>query len=330
MTTYKLLCGDVLETLKTLDTESVQCVITSPPYYGLRNYKMDGQIGLEQSPQEYIDTLVRIFREMRRVLKSNGVFWLNLGDTYSSFKDGKQVKQTLVNSDKNDIPFSPTRNPAIMSAAGLKNKDLMMLPASVAIALRNDGWYLRSEVVWAKPNPMPESVKDRPTRSHEMIYLFSKSAQYFYDNDAIKEECLWKDNRTGDRLSKRIQKRHVETAPKPHKNMMDDGQQPNSFHKNRANGGKDVYYEMKNKRDVWTVSTSGFKGAHFATFPPKLIVPCVLAGSREGNTILDPFSGSGTTGVVALQNGRNYVGIELNPEYVEISKRRISESLMEI
>ena len=321
---HKIITGDALESLKTLESGSVQCIITSPPYYGARDYNSTGQIGLEQSPDEYIIRLVEVFREARRALKDDGVLFVNLGDSYATSggnigKGGseKQKRNAGANNIARDI------------VCGLPAKNLLMIPARVAIALQADGWYLRSEIVWAKGNPMPESVKDRPTKSHEMIYLLSKQPIYHFDTDAIKEPSVTfgSDKHSASTISKRIANRNQETSP--HKNMMYDGQLPNSFHKNRAEGGADKQYEFRNKRDVWFVNTSPFRNKssdgiqHFAVFPEKLIEPCVLAGSREGDIVLDPFSGSGTTGVVSKRFGRSYIGLEINPDYVKLSEKRI-------
>ena len=276
----KILEGNVLETLKDLPACSVQCVVTSPPYYGLRDYGVEGQIGLEATPELYVENLVAVFREVWRVLKDDGTLWLNLGDSYNGNKNGN-TNGTYANGVENKSKVyakSDTFTKKLWS--GAKTKDLLGIPWMVAFALRADGWYLRSDIIWAKPNPMPESVTDRPTKSHEYIFLLTKSARYFYDSAAIAEEAAY-DGRKGVRV--------------------------------------------RNKRDVWTVTTKPYKGAHFATFPPDLIDPCILAGSRPGDTVLDPFNGSGTTGAVSIKHGRNYIGCELNPDYIELTKKRLAQ-----
>lgn len=263
--TARIIVGDNRDTLYTLPASSVQTCITSPPYWGLRDYGHGDQIGLEQTPDQYVQQLVDVFRGVHRALADDGTVWLNLGDTYF-------------------------------------RKSLVGIPWRVAFALQADGWYLRSEIIWAKPNPMPESVTDRPTKSHETIFLLTKSPRYYYDHEAIKEPVK-ADWGTRDRTNGKY---HNEgTGLQPH-------------------GGLTKSYTMRNKRDVWTVAPRPFKDAHFAVYPPQLIEPCVLAGSRQGDTVLDPFSGSGTTGLVALEHGRNYVGLELNPDYVALSHDRLT------
>ena len=263
-----ILIGDVRDSLRTLPEGSVRCVVTSPPYWGLRDYGHDGQIGLEQTPEEYVAELVEVFREVRRVLADDGTLWLNLGDSYGS---GKQ---------------------------------LVGIPWRVAFALQADGWYLRQDIIWAKPNPMPESVTDRCTKAHEYVFLLSKQPRYFIDRKGLSEEAVVK-NAKGIPFGG---KKHAE----------------NEFHGGGVYSGKEyVATGKRNKRSVWTIGTKPFKGAHFAVMPEALVEPCVLAGSESGDTVLDPFSGSGTVGVVALRHGRNYVGCELNPEYAELSRQRI-------
>lgn len=307
----KLLQGDCLSVVKTLPDQSVNCVITSPPYWGLRDYKVEGQFGLEPTPDLYVQHLVELFREIKRVLRDDGTVWLNLGDSYNSQDAGKnpggfQGKAMRNNPLMND---AYTRNGATKKGHidGLKPKDLCGIPWRVAFALQADGWWLRSDIIWAKRNCMPESVKDRPTRSHEYIFLLSKSAKYYYDAEAIKEQSKAPDDNRGARNNRK------------------------RFPTEEINGirGPGIY-PMANKRDVWWVSTKPFKDAHFATFPEDLILPCVLAGCPINGTILDPFNGAGTTGVVALKNGRNYIGIELNPEYIAMSEKRIAEATMQI
>jgi len=275
---YSILEGDARETLKNLEDKSVQTCITSPPYWGLRNYEHPDQIGNEISPELYIENLLKIFSEVYRVLKDNGTFWLNIGDSYASYKDSKVTPQSFNKNISNCMKVfsgANNRNPKILKKAGIKNKELCGIPWKVAFALQKQGWYLRQDIIWFKKNPMPESVKDRCTRSHEYLFLFTKKEKYLYNQNSIKE---------------------------------------------KTSDGK-----LKNKRDVWTTKTSKFKGGHFATFPIELIEPCVLAGSNENDIILDTFHGSGTTCIASLNNRRRYIGCELNPEYISISKKRIKE-----
>ena len=295
----KILFGDCRETLKTIDTKAQMCV-TSPPYYGLRNYGgEDKQIGMEQTPEEYIEQLVDVFRSVRDVLTDDGTLWLNIGDTYYNYRsDGNYPKQT-VSRTKQDLPdFSPVRGNKLHN---LKSKDLIGIPWMLAFALRADGWWLRQDIIWNKPNPMPESVKDRCTKSHEYIFLLSKSKQYFYDNEAIKEPVK-QDWGERDRTSGKYH--NPGTGLQPH-------------------SGLTKSYDRKNKRSVWTVTNKPYKGAHFACFPPDLIEPCILAGSREGDIVLDPFMGSGTTAMVAKKHNRNYLGCELHEDYASLQTDRI-------
>lgn len=336
----EIICGDALSVLENLPDGIVDCCVTSPPYYGLRDYGVDGQIGLEEIPEQYIQRLVEVFREVRRVLKDDGTLWVNIGDSYAAQRGGTyQPAETLsggahgktsngenVNRGRRD-GYNPTRNAA---AIGLKHKDLIGIPWMLAFALRADGWYLRQDIIWHKPNPMPESVKDRCTKSHEYIFLLSKSERYHYDSDAISEPAKQTDqgHPIGGTRRNKIGDTHFRTAsgneytPR-YKNLADKGLAPHSMHKRRAEGEKDIVYPYRNKRDVWSVNTKPNKAAHFATFPEELIEPCILAGSRVGGIVLDPFFGSGTTGAVALKHGREYLGIELNPEYIKIAENRL-------
>jgi len=295
----KILFGDCRETLKTIDVKARMCV-TSPPYYGLRNYgKEDRQIGMEQTPEEYIEQLVDVFRSVRDVLTDDGTLWLNIGDTYYNYRsDGNYPKQT-VSRTKQDLPdFSPVRGNKLHN---LKSKDLIGIPWMLAFALRADGWWLRQDIIWNKPNPMPESVKDRCTKSHEYIFLLSKSKQYFYDNEAIKEPVK-QDWGTRDRTNGKYHNPGSGLAP---------------------HSGLSKSYDRKNKRSVWTVTNKPYKGAHFACFPPDLIEPCILAGSEENDIVLDPFMGSGTTAMVAKKHNRNYLGCELHEDYASLQTDRI-------
>ena len=295
----KILFGDCRETLKTIDVKARMCV-TSPPYYGLRNYgDEDKQIGMEQTPEEYIEQLVDVFRSVRDVLTDDGTLWLNIGDTYYNYRsDGNYPKQT-VSRTKQDLPdFSPVRGNKLHN---LKSKDLIGIPWMLAFALRADGWWLRQDIIWNKPNPMPESVKDRCTKSHEYIFLLSKSKQYFYDNEAIKEPVK-QDWGTRDRTNGKYHNPGTGLAP---------------------HSGLSKSYDRKNKRSVWTVTNKPYKGAHFACFPPDLIEPCILAGSEENDIVLDPFMGSGTTAMVAKKHNRNYLGCELHEDYASLQTDRI-------
>lgn len=308
--TARVLVGDVRDRLAGVEAGSVQTCVTSPPYWGLRDYGEDGQIGLEQSPEAYVAELVSVFREVWRVLADDGTLWLNLGDSYASFRDGKATPDsTRGESVGTLVPKGSAGNRMASSFANsfIKHKDLVGIPWRVAFALQADGWYLRSDIIWHKPNPMPESVTDRPTKSHEHIFLLSKSSKYYYDHEAIKEPVVTESGGKGIRFGG---------------TKYGDSDDPK-----HATKSGNIYdgAETRNKRDVWTVPTKGYNGAHFAVYPTALVEPCILAGSREGDTVLDPFSGSGTTGVVALRNGRNYLGCELNPDYAEISRKRISD-----
>ena len=293
-----ILFGDCRETLKEFDEKARMCV-TSPPYYGLRDYGGEqNQIGQEQTPEEYIDEMVKVFRLVRDCLTDDGTLWLNIGDSYYNYRsDGNYPKQT-VSKTRQDLPTkTPVRGNKL---EGLKSKDLIGIPWMLAFALRSDGWYLRQDIIWHKPNPMPESVRDRCTKSHEYIFLLSKNKNYYYDNEAIKEPA--KDWGTRDRTNGKY---HNEGT----------GLQPHS--------GLTKSYPTKNKRSVWSVTKKPYKGAHFATFPPELIEPCVKAGSQEGDIILDPFMGSGTTATVAKSLNRDYIGCELHEEYGTLIQKRI-------
>ena len=302
--TGKLYNSDVFNGLNALPDESVHCCVTSPPYWGLRDYGIDSQIGLEKTPEKYISKMVSVFREVRRVLRNDGTLWLNLGDSYVSGKSRYSSKAQTIAGKKRNEPINGNR-PNLNHHAYLKDKDLSMIPSRVAIALQSDGWYLRSEIIWHKPNPMPESVTDRPTKSHEMIYLFSKSSKYYYDYEAVKEPVA-----------------------NPERINFQSGSRSNGINNDRNDNdlwerSKGARYSKRNLRDVWTVATTPFKGSHFATFPKKLIEPCILAGCPENGTVLDPFGGAGTTAVVSESLNRKWILIELNPDYCELSKNRI-------
>ena len=299
-----ILCGDALEQLKTLPDGSVNCCVTSPPYFGLRDYGVDGQIGLEDTPEAYVARLVEVFREVRRVLRDDGTLWLNIGDSYAANRS-YQVPSTKGGAKHGHGQAAGGKGSRVPD--GLKPKDLIGIPWMLAFALRADGWYLRQDIIWSKPNPMPESVRDRCTKAHEYVFLLSKSERYLFDADAVKEES--------------------KTPWSSARGFSEKGQSARSAgidgHRNGAGAHSDELKTGRNRRSVWTVATRPYKGAHFATFPPALIEPCILAGSRPGDFVLDPFMGSGTTAQVALQRGRRYLGCELNPEYEELQQQRL-------
>ena len=296
-----VLFGDCRQTLQTIN-EPIQMCVTSPPYYGLRDYGGENQqIGQEQTPEEYIEELVSVFSIIRDKLNDDGTLWVNIGDSYYNYRPSKgksYVKQTL-SKTKQDLPdYSSKRNNKL---SNYKEKDLIGIPFMLAFALRNDGWYLRQDIIWHKPNPMPESVKDRCTKSHEYIFLLSKSKRYYYNNEAIKEPVK-QDWGTRNRTNGKYHNKGT-------------GLQPHS--------GLTKSYDKKNKRSVWSVTNKPYKHAHFAVFPPDLIEPCILAGSKEGDIILDPFMGSGTTGMVAKQHNRHYIGCELHDNYKTLIDQRV-------
>jgi len=365
--------GDCIDALRVLPDKSVQCCVTSPPYYGLRDYgtatweggdaacdhkerngrndkgrcsddtrpgninpspvdtaiqfcdtcrkcgarRVDLQIGLEGTPDEYVAKMVGVFREVRRVLRDDGTVWLNLGDSYASYRDGKATPDTSRgNSNGTLVKKGEAKNRMASTFVGtpVKHKDLIGIPWRVAFALQADGWYLRQDIIWAKPNPMPESVTDRCTKAHEYIFLLSKAARYYYDAEAIKEESVDPESHNG-----RRKRNHQKFDGEP----MSDTRI--GFAK--LDGQK---YPTRNRRSVWTIATKPYKGAHFATFPPKLVEPCVLAGCPAGGIVLDPFAGSGTTGAVAVSHGRKFIGIELNAEYCELARKRIGDASAQV
>jgi len=388
--TAQILEGNSLETLKGLQACSVQCVVTSPPYYGLRDYgtaeweggdpscehnpqkpdggdrenrtlplgrggmfkdvcgkcgaiRKDEQIGLEPTPEAFVEKLVQVFCEVKRVLKDDGTLWLNLGDSYWGGKgksgyelpeeaEARKAKGETFQTAHN-VPGNRDMRPTDGKHPVIKPKDLIGIPWMVAFALRADGWYLRSEIIWHKPNPMPESVTDRPTKAHEQIFLLSKSEKYFYDQEAILEPVTGGTHaRVSQNIAKQIGSFRANGGAKTNGTMKavirTPKQQPaGSGIKNNDsyNNALVLQVEQRNKRSVWTVTTKPYKEAHFATFPPDLIEPCILAGSKAGDTILDPFNGSGTTGAVAIKHHRHYIGCELNPQYVKLTKRRLSQ-----
>lgn len=314
MPTPKILVGDALEELLQVPDQSIQMCVTSPPYFGLRDYGDPRQLGAEDTPGEYIKHLIVISREIRRVLKDDGTFWLNLGDSYYNYRPGvgQSLSQQTLASNLQDLPQKCARRG--LKQEGFKEKDRMMIPARVAIALCDDGWYLRDEIVWNKPNPMPESVTDRTTKTHEFIYLLTKNPHYYYNAEAIQEpisESYAADMRPHGVLRQRFypnSKYVKEGMLELDKSVFPNGERATT----------------RNKRSVWTVNTSPYPEAHFATYPPDLIKPCILAGSRIGDTVLDPFAGRGTTGEVSIELGRNCILIELNPKYAAMCEQSIA------
>jgi len=301
--------GNALEVPKSIEPETVQCCVTSPPYWGLRDYGIEGQLGLEKTPEEYVEKMVAIFREVRRVLKKDGTLWLNLGDSYGSGQRKTQKAQSIANGNRQDLPIERGKQ-------GF-SKQLVGIPWRVAFALQADGWYLRSDIIWHKPNPMPESVTDRPTKSHEYIFLLTKNGRYFYDAEAVKEDSVDPESYTGRRQRNAGQM---------------NGADPDNykFHGSVENGKlrSGQTYEKRNKRSVWTVTTKPYKEAHFATFPPDLITPCIKAGSRKGDIIIDPFGGSMTTAYVAKELNRKAIMIELNEEYIDMGINRLRQEVL--
>jgi site-specific DNA-methyltransferase (adenine-specific) len=301
--TVNIITGCCLDIMEMMEDKSIQACVTSPPYYGLRDYGVEGQIGLEETPEAYVNNLVVIFREVRRVLRDDGTLWLNLGDSYASqggAHGGRNDNQRGVGAKRLHAEGAGDQA-ARRPAHGYKPKDLLGIPWMVAFALRADGWYLRSAIVWHKPNPMPESVRDRPTSSYEQVFLFSKREKYFYDADAIAEPSDQPDRVRADKIG-------------------------GVSHKERgqhSEGGLFTGAQTRNARNVWTIATQPFTGAHFATMPPELAERCIKASSKPGDIIFDPFGGAGTTGLVADRLARNAILCELNPEYVKIARERI-------
>ena len=319
MQTDTIINGDWVDVLKTMPDCSVHCGVTSPPYYGLRDYGVDGQLGLEETPGEYIEKLVVGFREFRRVLSDDGTLWINIADCYAGSgkcrnSDG-EVNQSIYSAKQGTNRGSASGVLTKTKLHNIKPKDLIGIPWMLAFALRNDGWYLRSEIIWNKPNAMPESVTDRCTSAHEIIFMLAKSRNYYFDMNAIKEPAV-----NGD-----------PNPPRGSKGAITENQgrrKQDSIGKRRYTGFNERYFdgtarEHRNKRNVWTVSTKPLKESHFATFPVDLIEPCILAGCPERGIVCDPFFGSGTTGVAAKKHNRHYVGIELNPEYIKIAQERL-------
>jgi DNA modification methylase len=305
-----LITGDCIESMKKMPAQCVNTCVTSPPYFGLRDYGMEGQIGLEDTPDAFVERLVEVFREVKRVLRDDGTLWLNLGDSYCNTNGYARAQPEFQRKGRNDAPAND-RNLDALHNAGFKTKDLIGIPWRVAFALQADGWYLRQDIIWHKPNPMPESVRDRCTKAHEYIFLMSKSPKYYYDHEAIKEEA--------------------KTAPAM-RDKAGEGYQADYAKGQRFSDGERLWGAdgKKNKRSVWSVPTIAYKGAHFATFPTELIEPCILAGCPEGGTVLDPFGGSGTTAGVAIAHKRKAILCELNPDYADMVNDRVSSIVKKI
>jgi DNA modification methylase len=346
MTTQRIIAGDCIEGMRTLADGSVHCCVTSPPYWGLRDYGHDGQIGLESTPEEYVARMVAVFREVRRVLRDDGTLWLNLGDSYCSQGGERKYGSSDGETGRGDAPGKRLSNVSgfgdgtwdwiesnqtddwatdewlaelrAKRAAFLKPKDLVGIPWRVAFALQADGWWLRQDIIWHKPNPMPESVRDRCTKAHEYVFLLTKSERYFYNAEAVSEKAKdptgfkyeggWAEMRKHVEPELQVQSGdcRTETGSVPH----------------FASGHGD----RRNRRSVWTITTKPYSGAHFAVMPADLVEPCIKAGCPEGGTVLDPFAGSGTTLAVAAELGRNGIGCELNPEYIRLAEQRIKDA----
>lgn len=343
--TVKIIQGDCKEVLKGIPDQSVNCVVTSPPYYGLRDYGCEGQIGLEETPEIFLVGMVEVFREVRRVLRDDGTLWVNMGDSYASNPNKARAR-----ADQSGLHKYMGNQPNQCRYIGgdIKPKDLLGMPWRLALALQADGWYLRQDIIWHKPNPMPESVRDRCTKAHEYIFLLSKSQRYYFDFEANKEPVTGTANPRGSGVNPKSKPpAGWDTGPGNHRSLKgryknkDSGVGYSRLDKNTPGNKRDSrprhkqnpsfskavtgLVEKRNRRSVWSIQTAPFSGAHFATFPPKLIEPCILAGCPEGGTVLDPFGGAGTTGLVADRLQRNAILIELNPEYVKMARERISD-----
>ncbi|EGF93070.1 modification methylase Cfr9I [Asticcacaulis biprosthecium C19] len=324
--------GECRDVLRTFPDNSVDCCVSSPPYYQLRDYRVAGQIGLEASPQAFIAVLVEVFREVHRVLKPSGTLWINIGDSYASKPNGSIGATTLQGSRSSQSEYRRTN--ALRKTArptGLKHKDLMGMPWRLAFALQEDGWYLRQDIIWNKLNPMPESVEDRCTKSHEYIFLLSKSARYFFDQEAILEPCSPSTNpRFSQDIINQVGSARANGGTRATVPMKAVGRKfdPGAI-RNKSNENFDSHLVVpptkRNKRSVWSIGTRGFSGAHFATYPVELIEPCILAGCPAGGIVLDPFGGSGTTAIAAHKHGRKAVYIDLNPEYFALARDRIDK-----
>ena len=301
-----ILFGDCRETLCAFLPKSARVCVTSPPYYGLRDYGgEEKQIGLEQTPEEYIEQMVEVMSLVRDCLTDDGTLWLNIGDSYYNYKSGtgEYAKQSFA-KNRQDLPMKTPKRANKLE--GFKDKELMGIPWMLAFALRKDGWHLRQDIIWNKPNPMPESVRDRCTKAHEYIFLLTKKRDYYYDNEAIKEKAV------GERWGG--------NTPINMNNTKDTDNQFSGLTRQRK-----MVYDKRNKRSVWTVNKKPYKGAHFAVYPPELIEPCILAGSEKGDIVLDPFMGSGTTAAVAKSLGRDYIGCELHEDYGNLIQKRVRE-----
>jgi len=345
---HRILVGDCIDMMRTLPDKSVHTCVTSPPYFGLRDYGVDGQIGLEETPGEFIARLVEVFREVRRVLRDDGTAWVNMGDSYAGSWGAQGKRETPAAISRNSISNHPKLAAGTgRLTEGYKGKDLMGMPWRLAFALQDDGWYLRQDIIWNKPNPMPESVRDRCTKSHEYVFLLSKSKKYYFDQAAILEPCS---PNTHARLSQDVQAQigseRANGGAKSNGNMKatarktngvgwghgsdaDERQRGRVKDNDSMNSALAIMPTERNKRSVWTVATHSFKGAHFATFPPDLIRPCVLAGAPRGGVVLDPFGGAGTTSLVSMQEGRRSIICELNPEYAAMARRRIDAAWLD-
>ena len=330
----KIEFGDCRETMRrwAADGARAQVCVTSPPYFGLRDYGHEGQLGLEQTPEQYVAAMVEVFRCVRDVLADDGTLWLNIGDSYARTggTDRKVSESAQVGSTRNTLEQMSDRT-SNAAALGLKSKDLIGIPWMLAFALRADGWYLRQDIIWHKPNPMPESVRDRCTKAHEYVFLLSKSERYFIDPEGMKEPAVKGAAGSEFHTGKTGAHQMGRASTKPRKqNSTNDSFVPGATeHSGLHREGGEREPETRNRRSVWTVATRPYKGAHFATFPPALIEPCILAGSRPGDVVLDPFMGSGTTAAVSLQHGRQYLGCELNPEYGPLQVARIAAATPE-
>lgn len=321
----KILQGDALEMLKTLPDECVNCCVTSPPYYGLRDYGVPGQIGLEDTPEQYIEKMVAVFAEVRRAMRDDGTLWLNIGDTYAAYWGQKYGQgQSLSGSRENNGSAPPAKKSPVFGGV-IKPKDLFGIPWMLAFALRGNGWYLRADIIWHKHPCMPESVVDRPTKSHEYIFLLAKSEKYYYDIDSIREPLAF------NRFS--MSNKNGSAGNKFKYNNGASGQNPHSFQRNGHSGyfdgnGKPLFNELgRNKRSVWQIQPAQFSEAHFATFPEEIPELCIKAGCPAGGIVLDPFMGAGTTALVARKLDRNFIGVELNPQYIKIAETRLRNEL---
>lgn len=330
--------SECLSGLKRLPDNSINCCVTSPPYYGLRDYGNDQQIGLEKTPEEYIQKLVDVFREVHRVLAKDGTLWVNIGDSYAgSTKGAAAYPENAMNYKQGTNRGTLGKATLVKQCTGCKSKDLIGIPWMLAFALRADGWYLRQDIIWHKPNPMPESIKDRCTKAHEYIFLLSKSKNYYFDSESIKQVAITEENRPSG-----VQRN------REHNYNSKENNNPQVYRKTQFVGGRKRKHQiskesdpmfrtnserhyipsgMANKRSVWSVCTSAFKDAHFAVFPPSLIVDCIKAGCPENGIVADPFMGSGTTAIVARKLNRNYIGFELNRDYIDIANKRINKEL---